>query len=257
MRITYDNSADNVRNPSHPPRRVRAGNRSIGRDGASLAAGPAAAARRPLAAAGGRHAAAAREIPRRLRGPREPGRGAGGTRPAAEAVEQYRRGPARAARTARRCSTTWARSCSRRDDPDEALRRYREAVRAQPDYASARYNLGNALAAQGRVRRGAAALPRGRAAAAGRPPARNNLGAALLATGRADEAIAVLRRSWRPTRLAERRASTWAGRWPRAGDLAEAAEQFEQARAHRPAATRSCGRASRKRARACAGRPEG
>ena len=78
---------------------------------------------------------------------------------------------------------------------DEAITKYREAARLQPDYLNARHNLGGALVQKGAF---AEALPYLREAVRARPDDaidRNNLGGALLATGRVDEAIRELRRA--------------------------------------------------------------
>ncbi len=228
MRITYDNSSDNERNPSQPPRRVRAGNRSSdemghvwlqllpkARDDRWLL--QQASMERRLGKYPGdfvAHANLGAVLEARGRGQ--------------DAVGHYRAAlrarPRSAAALNNLGALLWARG-----EADEALRRYREAVRAQPDYAHARYNLGNALAVQGAFEE---ALPHFREVVRLRPgdvAAQGNLGAALLATGRADEAIATLR----PVVAADPSSLNARFNLGRAlaarGQLAEAAEHFEHA----------------------------
>ncbi len=194
MRISYDNSSDNSRNPNDPPRRVRAGNRSsdemghlwiqvLPRERESRWALQEAHARRrlekyPADFVAHANLAAALEA----RGRRE------------EAVEHYRNA-LRARPESAAVLNNLGAVLQQLGRPDEATRQYREAVRVQPDHPSARYNLGNALVAKGDLM---AAVPHFREVVRLRPgdaTARNNLGGALLATGRPEEAIEQLRRA--------------------------------------------------------------
>lgn len=228
MRITYDNSAENPQNPSDPPRRVRAGNRSSDEMGHLwLQVLPRRADERWLL----------QEAAMQRRLEKYPGdfvahanlgavleaRG----RPQ-EAAVQYREALRLRADSAPVLNNLGALLQSAGDAP-EALRLYREAVRVQPDYASARYNLGNVLAAGGAYED---ALAQFREVVRLRPRdvgAQANFGAALLATGRAAEAIGVLR----PVVAADPRSANARFNLGRAlaarGDFAGAAEQFEQA----------------------------
>jgi tetratricopeptide (TPR) repeat protein len=192
MRITYDNSAGNVRNPNDPPRRVVAGNRSTDemghlwiqvlprqRDDRWLL--QEASMRRRLEKYPGdfvAHANLASALEQRGRG--------------AEAIAEYRQAlRSRPGSAAVLNNLGAALQASGR--LDEAIAKYREAARAQPDYLNARYNLGGALALQGAF---GEALPYLRDAVRARPDdatAHNNLGGALLALGRVDEAIRELR----------------------------------------------------------------
>ena len=228
MRIAYDNSAENERNPSHPPRRVRAGNRSSdemghvwlqllprARDDRWLL--QQASMERRLAKYPGDFVAHANlGAVLEARGRRE------------EAIGHYR-GALLARPDSAAVLNNLGALLATMGETDESLRRYREAVRAQPDYANARYNLGNALAARGAFEE---ALPHFREAVRLRPgdmAAQGNLGAALLATGRADEAIATLR----PVVAADPFSLNARFNLGRAlaarGLLAEAVEHFEQA----------------------------
>jgi tetratricopeptide (TPR) repeat protein len=194
MRIEYDNSARNDRNPSDPPRRVRAGNRSADEMGHLwLQLLPRAPEDRLLL----------QEALMRRRLEKYPGdylayanlasvleaRG----RPE-DALVEYRHALEARPGSAPTLNNLGAllQSLGRHD---EALRAYRDAVRADPAYANARYNLGNALVARGSL---AEAVPHFREAARLRPEdagALSNLGAALLGAGRAVEAQSALERA--------------------------------------------------------------
>ena len=149
----------------------------------------------------------------------------------AEALAEYRRALEARPDERLRPSTTSARSCSPLGRHAEALRAYRDAVRADPAYANARYNLGNALVAQApsprpsptsrrplgciprtRVRSATSAAPSSPRAAPRRPQAaleravaldprslnaRFNLAKALLARGRMREALRQLEEAQR------------------------------------------------------------
>jgi tetratricopeptide (TPR) repeat protein/mono/diheme cytochrome c family protein len=194
MRIEYDNSALNPRNPSNPPRRVRAGNRSTDEMGhlwlQLLPRAPAdrlllqeALMRRRLEKYSGdylAHANLASVLEARGR--------------PAEALGEYRRALEARPGSASALNNLGAllQSLGRHA---EALRAYRDAVRADPAYANARYNLGNALVAQGAY---AEAVHHFQEAVRLRPEdagALSNLGGALLAAGRAGEAQAALERA--------------------------------------------------------------
>jgi tetratricopeptide (TPR) repeat protein len=194
MRIEYDNSAANLRNPSNPPRRVRAGNRSIDEMGHLwLQLLPRAPADRLLL----------QEALMRRRLEKYPGDYVGHANLASvleargrpeEALGEYRRALEARPRSALALNNLGAllQSMGRHA---EAVKAYRAAVRADPSYANARYNLGNALVAQGAF---AEAVPHFREAARLRPEdagALTNLGGALLGAGRPDEAEAALERA--------------------------------------------------------------
>jgi tetratricopeptide (TPR) repeat protein len=194
MRISYDNSADNVRNPSDPPRRVVAGNRStdemghlwiqvLPRQRDERWALQETFMRRRLEKYPGdfvAHAnlAAALEERGRLE----------------EAIGEYRKA-LRARPDSAAVLNNLGAALQASGRLDEAVERYRDAVRAQPGYLNARHNLGGALVLKGAF---AEALPYLREAVRARPDdatARNNLGGALLATGRVDDAVRELRRA--------------------------------------------------------------
>ena len=194
MRITYDNSAANVRNPHDPPRRVVAGNRSTDEMGHLwIQVLPhqrddrwvlqETFMRRRLEKYPGdfvAHANLAAALEER--GRRD------------EAIAEYRQALRARPKSAAVLNNLGA-ALQASGRLDEAMASYREAVRAQPDYANARHNLGGALVQKGDF---AEALPYLREAVRAQPGdagAHNNLGGALLAMGRVDEAIGELGRA--------------------------------------------------------------
>ncbi len=228
MRITYDNSADNVRNPSQPPRRVRSGNRSTDEMGhVWIQVLPRAADDRWVL----------QETLMRRRLEKYPGDYVAHANLGAvleergrpdEAMDHYQEALRARPGSAAMLNNLGAvlQSIGRQD---ESLKRYRQAVRAQPDYASARYNLGNALAARGAF---AEAIIHLQEVVRMRPDdagARNNLGAALLATGQIEGALGQFNRvlALEPDNL---NAHYNLGRvLALRGDLVGAAAHFEQA----------------------------
>ena len=194
MRITYDNSARNVRNPNDPPRRVVAGDRSTDEMGHLwIQVLPRRKddrwvlqetyMRRRLEKYPGdfvAHANLAAALEERGRGD--------------EAIAEYRQA-LRARPASAAVLNNLGAALQAAGQLDEAIRSYREAIRSQPDYLNARHNLGGALAQKGAF---AEALPYLRESVRARPDDatdRNNLGGALLAVGRVDEAIRELNRA--------------------------------------------------------------
>ena len=121
-----------------------------------------------------------------------------------------------------------------RGKPDEAITRYREALRIRPGYAEAHNNLGVALDTLGRVPE---AIAEYRAALAIWPSyaaAHNNLGAALASTGRVDDAIVHYREALRArpgyADAHKNLGTALAGR----GRAAEAVQQYLEALKARP-----------------------
>ncbi len=152
MRYTYDNSAGNPRNPSHPPRRVENGDRSTDEMAhlwlQVLPHGPAATLQRAV-------------MQRRLE------------KYPADFLAQY----------------TLAAMAEAQGDHAAAAGLFRKAVAAQPENASARNGLGSALLAEGKIRE---ALPEFEAALTRRPDytfAQYNLGRSQLLLGKPDLAI--------------------------------------------------------------------
>jgi len=228
MRIAYDNSEDNVRNPSHPPRRVVSGNRSIDEMGHLWVqlvpprpedrwALQEALMRRRLEKYPGdfvAHANLGAALEARGR--------------AADAVAEYREA-LRARPDSAAVHNNLGAALQTAGDLDAALAEYQRAVRAQPDHASARHNLGSALVLKGAF---AEAVPHLREALRldpGDSTARNNLGGALLQTGRIAEAVSELRRAVE-TDPGSLEAQYNLGRaLALSGHIDEAAAHFEQA----------------------------
>jgi tetratricopeptide (TPR) repeat protein len=194
MRITYDNSAANARNPNDPPRRVVAGNRSTDEMGHLwLQVLPRERDDRWVL----------QETFMRRRLEKYPGDFVAHANLAAALEERGRRDEAiaeyRLALRARPKSAAVLNNLGAALQAygalDEAIASYRAAVGAEPDYANARHNLGGALVQKGDF---VDALPYLREAVRAQPgdaTARNNLGGALLAMGRVDEAIGELDRA--------------------------------------------------------------
>jgi tetratricopeptide (TPR) repeat protein len=183
MRYSYDNSADNPRNPHHPPQRVRAGNRSSeemghlwvqvlprlpqadGKD-ARVALQEALMRRRlqkyPADFTAHFNLGAALQLEGRN----------------AEAIANFQKAlQARPNHPAALTNLAVALQVAGRTA--EAINYYRQALRANPDYASARYNLANLLLAKGDV---AEAITHLRESLRLRPDdagAHNSLGSAL------------------------------------------------------------------------------
>jgi hypothetical protein len=157
MEITYDNSEDNVRNPSHPPKRVRTGERSTDEMGNMTF----------------------EVLPRDARGLRR------------LRLSNYERllGGADTARNQYNLANALA------DDArtDEAIAHYRRAIAEDPALAPAHFNLGNLLMARGSLEEAIAEL---RAAVRAKPDfasADVNLGHALEAKGDGSGAMAAYR----------------------------------------------------------------
>jgi tetratricopeptide (TPR) repeat protein/mono/diheme cytochrome c family protein len=194
MRIAYDNSEGNVRNPSHPPKRVVAGNRSTDEMGHLWVqvlpkerddrwALQEALMRRRLAKYPGdfvAHANLGAALESRGR--------------VADAIAEYR-AALRARPDSAVVHNNLGGALQSSGDLSAAVAEYRLAVRVQPDYANARHNLGAALVLAGAF---GDAIPQLREAvrlSPGDATARNNLGGALLETGHVAEAAAELRQA--------------------------------------------------------------
>ena len=192
MRYSYDNSADNPRNPSRPPKRVVAGLRSVDemahlqlqvlpRSGEDALLLKEAVYRHAIQKSPG-DAWAYYELGNALRDRDE----------VPEAIRQYRAAiqvdPSHAA-----SRNNLGAVLAAEGDVDEAIRQYRQALRLEPDFADAHYNLGNALRSKGVVDE---AIGHYRQALRLEPEfaeAHNNLGEVLASLGKLDEAIAEFR----------------------------------------------------------------
>ncbi|MBZ5575398.1 MAG: tetratricopeptide repeat protein [Acidobacteriia bacterium] len=194
MRYHYDNSAANIRNPSHPPRRVRGGNQATDEMGhlwLQVLPRGAGDRRRELQEAFLRHRL--EKDPDNFEANFNLGAVMLSRLNAQEAVGMLRAAvrtmPNRA--DARNMLGTSLETTGR---SAEAVQQFREALQMQPDYASARFNLANALAKAGQLedavtnyRQVAEALPSD-------PLPRTRLAEALLRLGKRDEAMEQFRR---------------------------------------------------------------
>lgn len=194
MRWSYDNSEDNPRNPSHPPRRVVAGNQSTD-EMAHLWVQVLPGRRedlRVLQAAISRHRL--RKRPEDFAAHTNLGSVLRAEGKLEEAVEHFRAAVA-ANPAAAPALNNLGGVLLELGRPEEALAPLREAVRLRPEYASARYNLALALAALHRERE---AIEHLRAVVERRPDdayAHYRLGSLLGARDERGEAVRHLRRA--------------------------------------------------------------
>ncbi|MBT8485497.1 MAG: tetratricopeptide repeat protein [Phycisphaerales bacterium] len=169
IEYTYDNSAGNVRNPSHPPRRVRFGNQSSD-EMATLALQvltETEADRATLAAADERKTS---------------------TGLIAYARRHLEDAPDSA--IAYELIGTAERTLGR---PEQAIAAFQRAVELRPDFVDALINLGNVLGESNRHSEAIAVLRRALTHEPDAPDIHANLGVALGAVGRPEEAMASLR----------------------------------------------------------------
>jgi tetratricopeptide (TPR) repeat protein len=229
MRYTYDNSAGNPRNPSHPPRRVTNGDRSTD-EMAHLWL-------QILPHGGPDERMVVQEAVMRRRLEKYP----------ADFLAQYSLGALLQQRGRPEEAAAYYRAAlkSRPEDAmvhnslgsalletgkgPEALAEFQEALRLQPDYANAHYNMARLLLAADRFEDAIGHL---RAVIRANPhdaAALNDLGGALLAIGNTDESIERLREAvrLRPDYLNGRYNLGQA--LEAAGKLADAAEEYRAA----------------------------
>lgn len=188
FRYTFDNSAENPRNPSKPPKRVGAGMRSSDEMAhLQLQVQPDRA--------DDIHAlrlAMYQEMVRKTPGDawvhyelgnllRESGR-------TAEATGSFRTATAIDAHHAA-AQTNLGVLLQESGALVEAIARYRDALRAEPDFASAHFNLANALRTQGQLAEAMSHYERTIALEPSMGQAHNNLGELLAAQGRMPDAL--------------------------------------------------------------------
>jgi len=192
MRFSYDNSADNVRNPNRPPRRVIAGVRSSDEMAhLQLQVLPRTAEDVVLLKeAFYRHAL--RKNPDDVWVYYELGNALRDKGQLLEAIRQYRAAlehDPRHAPTRNNLGVLLAAE----GNMDEAMSQYRQALRFEPDFFDAHFNLGNALRSKGRLD---AAIARYREVLRLEPTlaeAHSNLGEILASQGKLEEAIGQFR----------------------------------------------------------------
>lgn len=189
MRFSYDNSAENPRNPNHPPKRVVAGDKATDEMGHLwLQVLPRDREDRRVAL---------QETLMRRRLEKYPGDFTAHFNLAAvlearerfnEAIFQYQ-AALRAKPNNALVQNNLGALYQQKGDAQAAIRAYRQAVRLDPAYPNARYNLGNALLAAGAASEATAHL---REAIRLRPEdagAHNSLGSALAMQNQPDEAL--------------------------------------------------------------------
>ena len=158
MRYHYDNSADNPRNRSSPPRRVRSGNQSTDEMGHLWL--------QVLPRGEGDQRAVLQEALMRHRLENDPANASAhfnlgvlllGRKDAAGAIGHLRD----AVRLEPAQPMAWndlGAALQAEGKVEEALEQFRSALRIDPDYGNARFNLANGLAAQGKLTEAAANL---------------------------------------------------------------------------------------------------
>jgi len=192
MRYSYDNSADNPRNPHSPPQRVRAGNRS------SEEMGHLWVQVLPRSPRSDGHDArvALQEALMRRRLQKYPadftahfnlGAALQSEGRTAEAIASFQRAlQTRPNHPA--ALTNLAASLQVAGRTAEAINHYRQALRVKPDYAPARYNLANLLLARGDVPEAITHLRESLRLRPDDAGAHNSLGSALAMQGNLTEA---------------------------------------------------------------------
>jgi tetratricopeptide (TPR) repeat protein len=272
MRWTYDNTAENVRNPHRPPQRVRAGNRAEDEmahlwlqvlprpenapgaaRGTSTKPGsrPGGVGPRADPAAADPRLSLQEALMRRrlVKSPADAsarynlgaallalGRLDDAVR---ELQEAARQAPGRAT-----VKTTLGSAYQAQGQTERALRAYREAVRLDPTYVNAQFDLGQLLLSSGRERE---ALPFLRAAARLEPEdavIHAQLGAALQKAGETGSAIESLKRALALDPEQDLARHNLAQALAATGELASARGEYEallQRRPHDPDAHRGLG----------------
>ncbi len=196
MRYTYDNSADNVRNPNHPPRRVTAGNRSSD-EMAHLwiqVLPPHPDDRKLLQEALMRQRL--RKYPDDLFAHANLGAVLQSMGKLDEAVLNFRKA-LRIKPDDGTVHNNLGGALISLGRLEEAISHFREALRSSPDYVDAHYNLGNSLLAAGQPEE---AILHFRAVLRVNPDdanARNDLGSALVMQGKLAEAAEEFERALR------------------------------------------------------------
>jgi len=188
MEIVYDNSADNIRNPNHPPKRVTTGETSsdemgnmtfevLPHDARGLVRLRVSNYERLLGGAD-----TARNHYNLANALADDGR-------IDEAIAHYRRAIAED-RALAPAHFNLGNLLMGKGDVDGAVDELRAAVKVKPDFASADVNLGHALEAKGRMAEALAAYREAAAVDSRSAVAFASLAAALAKEGKRDEAIA-------------------------------------------------------------------
>jgi tetratricopeptide (TPR) repeat protein len=195
LRITYDNSAANPRNPSSPPRRVVAGDKSTDEMGHLwVQVLPRAREDQRIVLQESLMRQRLRKYPADFTAHFNLGAALQSMGRLEEATAHFRLAlEARPTDAAAHNNLGTALQAMGR--LDEAASHFDRALRARPDYTNARYNLGNALLAQGRVEEAIGQFRKVLAAEPRDAGAHNGLGSALAMRGEMAEAAAHFERA--------------------------------------------------------------
>jgi Flp pilus assembly protein TadD len=194
MRWTYDNSSANVRNPSHPPKRVVAGNQATDEMGhlwlqvlPVSSPGSKTDPRLILQLALMRHRAA--KDPGDYLAHFNLGAALEAMGKPAEAIAEYRRVLELRPEDAVAHNNLGA-ALQSMGNTEDAIAEYQRALKAQPDYLQAHYNLGSAWLSQGKAEEACREFRQVLSARPDDSEAHANLGRALALQGRNAEAAA-------------------------------------------------------------------
>lgn len=199
MKYTYDNSADNPRNPNHPPRRVVGGNQTTDEMGHLWI----------------------QVLPRRSEINGEDARMVLQEALMQHDLQKYPHDYL--------ANYNLGAVLEARGRLEEAIARYRNALRANPGDATAQNALGTALEGQGRLEEAVGYFQQALRARPDYSDARYNLGKALLVEGKADEAIPHFREVLRVKPGDGDAENSLGSALAMQGNLEEAAEHFENA----------------------------
>ncbi len=183
MRYHYDNSADNVRNPNSPPKRVLGGNQSTDEMGHFWL--------QVLVRGDGDQRPVLQEALMQHRLAKYPDDVSAHLNLGTLLLSRNQNAPAithlrealRLVPEQAQALNNYGAALQSEGKVEEALEQFQHALRIQPEYPNARYNLANALLAQGKLEEAATSLRLVLAAVPGDRAAREQLSAALIRMG--------------------------------------------------------------------------
>ncbi len=228
MKYTYDNSADNVRNPNHPPRRVTAGNKSTDEMAHLwIQVLPRTPTDSRIILQEALMRQRLRKYPRDFTAHFNLGAALETENKIEEAITEFREAlridPASAL-----AHNNLAAALQSKGRTEEAITEFRQALRISPGYANAHYNLGNLLLAKGEPDE---AILHFRAVLQSQPDdadAYNDLGSALAIKGDMQEAEAQFKRSLQLNPDSANAHYNLARVFAIEGNLQQAATEFQQ-----------------------------
>ena len=235
MRYTYDNSADNVRNPNHPPRRVLAGNRSsdeMGHLWVQVLPRSREDQRIVLQESLMRHRL--QKYPNDFTARFNLGAALQSMGKVEEAIGYYRQA-LRVKPDDAIARNSLGTALQTSGNLDAAIGEYREALRISPNYVSAHYNLGTVLLSLGKAEEAVNHFQEVLRAEPDDADVRNDLGSALAIEGEMAKAAIEFEQALR-INPAHANAHYNLGKvFAIQGNLAQAAAHFEQALKSDPA----------------------